>query len=281
MGAKMARSRNIKPDFFKNEELAACPPLARILFSALWCLADREGRLEDRPRRIKIDALPYDDCDCDELLTILHKGKFIVRYTVNGERYIQVVNFKKHQNPHVKENPSVIPECPVQDWCAVQPKPEQAGLIPLTLNLIPVTVNRKPESGATPNGDGSVGGVIEISEETWNAIKPRCNELLPLVKPGKGGKPKEDCELIVKAVAFVEMRLMPEAALADAIQALKDERAKGTVTKPGALLWKVICCRCKEADIPIHKLMLRAVIPKDAAMAIERMSRAPPQGVSA
>jgi len=48
----MARSRNIKPGFFRNEMLAECSPLARLLFAGLWCLADRFGRLEDRPKRI-------------------------------------------------------------------------------------------------------------------------------------------------------------------------------------------------------------------------------------
>ena len=105
----MARARNIKPSFFLNDQLAELDPLARLLFIGLWCLADREGRLEDRPRRIKAEVLPYDDCDVDAFLTDLHRAGFIIRYEVAGERYIQVVNFTKHQNPHVKEAKSTIP----------------------------------------------------------------------------------------------------------------------------------------------------------------------------
>jgi hypothetical protein len=105
----MARSRNIKPGFFKNEELAEIEPLGRILFEGLWCLADREGRLEDRPKRIKAEVLAYDDCDVDNLLEQLHKRGFIVRYEVDGKRYIQVTNFVRHQKPHPNEKPSVIP----------------------------------------------------------------------------------------------------------------------------------------------------------------------------
>ena len=52
----MPRARNVKPGFFKNELLAECEPLARILFEGLWCEADREGRLEDRPRRLKAEG---------------------------------------------------------------------------------------------------------------------------------------------------------------------------------------------------------------------------------
>ena len=110
----MARARNIKPGYFLNDELCALSPLARILFAGLWCIADREGRLEDKPKRIKIQALPYDDCNVEKLLNDLFKANFIVRYQVNDQKYIQVVNFTKHQNPHKNETYSVIPPMAVQ-----------------------------------------------------------------------------------------------------------------------------------------------------------------------
>lgn len=103
------RARNIKPGFFKNEKLAECHPLARILFSGLWCCADREGRLEDRPKRIKAEVIPYDNCDCEKLLAELEKNEFIQRYEVDKNKYIQIINFKKHQNPHCRESDSTIP----------------------------------------------------------------------------------------------------------------------------------------------------------------------------
>ena len=109
---RMARARNIKPGFFLNDELGELDPLARLLFAGLWCVADKEGRLEDRPKRIKIETLPYDDCDIDKLLDDLAESGFIVRYEVDETRYIQVENFRKHQNPHPKEAASVLPAPP-------------------------------------------------------------------------------------------------------------------------------------------------------------------------
>jgi len=103
------RSRNIKPGFFKNEALWDLPPLTRILFSGLWCLADREGRLEDRPKRIKVEVLPADDYDADAGLQALHGCGLIERYEADGVHYIQILKFLKHQTPHVKEAPSTIP----------------------------------------------------------------------------------------------------------------------------------------------------------------------------
>ncbi|WP_444878449.1 hypothetical protein ACSR9G_01970 [Citrobacter koseri] len=110
----MARSRNIKPGFFTNDELAECSPLARLLFAGLWTIADKEGRLDDRPKKVKALVLPFDDVDCDELLQQLHQRKFIKRYQVNGEGFIQISNWRKHQNPHCKEAASEIPE-PVEN----------------------------------------------------------------------------------------------------------------------------------------------------------------------
>ncbi len=103
------RARNLKPGFFKNEILGHMQPLCRILYEGLWCIADREGRLEDRHTRIKIEVLPYDECDVDAMLAELTKGGFITRYNVSGENYIQILNFLKHQNPHIKEGESTIP----------------------------------------------------------------------------------------------------------------------------------------------------------------------------
>ena len=113
----MARARNIKPGFFDNEILGELPALTRLLFIGLWCLADREGRLQDRPKRIKKELLGYDDVtadDVDTMLQQLNDNGFIQRYEIAGERYIQVTNFLKHQNPHCKEQASVIP-APGQD----------------------------------------------------------------------------------------------------------------------------------------------------------------------
>jgi len=56
----MARTRSIKPSFFKNEYLAECEPMARLLFIGLWTLADSHGRMEFRPMRFKADVFQYE-----------------------------------------------------------------------------------------------------------------------------------------------------------------------------------------------------------------------------
>ena len=123
----MARSRNIKPGFFTNDLLGELEPTARLLFAGLWCHADREGRLLDRPKKIKAEILPYDGCDCDKLLSKLEKSGFIIRYSVDSSQYIQCVNFDKHQNPHVKEQASTIP-APGMNGADIGQTPEKHGV---------------------------------------------------------------------------------------------------------------------------------------------------------
>ncbi|KAF1009516.1 MAG: hypothetical protein GAK28_00154 [Luteibacter sp.] len=138
----MSRARNIKPGFFKNDVLAECDPLARILFAALWCEADRAGRLEDRPKKIKAECLPYDECDIEALLGQLSANGFILRYEVGGLRFIQILAFGKHQNPHKNEAPSSIPAPELHRTSTVQvaspdgsPPADSSLLIPDSLNL--------------------------------------------------------------------------------------------------------------------------------------------------
>lgn len=108
----MARARNIKPGFFTNEDLVELDFATRLLFAGLWTVADKAGRLEDRPKKIKIDVFPADDVDIDGMLTALAQRGFITRYTAGGKAYIQVNAWDKHQRPHHTEKESSIPPNP-------------------------------------------------------------------------------------------------------------------------------------------------------------------------
>ena len=105
----MARARNIKPAFFMNEELVELRYEVRLLFIGLCTLADKAGRLEDRPKRIKMNLFPADDIDIDAALDDLGAKGFVLRYEVNNYQLIQIVNFLKHQKPHHQEKESELP----------------------------------------------------------------------------------------------------------------------------------------------------------------------------
>jgi len=111
----MGRIRYLKPDFFKDEDLAMLPFEIRLLFAGLWGIADKAGRLEDRPMRIKAEVFPYDNVDVQAGIDILSKVKqssgtpFIQKYQINGQKYIQIINWEEHQRPHHTEKESTIP----------------------------------------------------------------------------------------------------------------------------------------------------------------------------
>ena len=105
----MARTRSLKPSFFKNEHLAECEPMARLLFAGLWTLADSQGRLECRPLRIKAELFPYDNCDMVALLGQLEDRGFVVAYQVDGRTYLEIPTFTEHQRCHPSEQPEGIP----------------------------------------------------------------------------------------------------------------------------------------------------------------------------
>jgi len=165
----MSRIRYIKPGFFTDDDLGDCQPLARILFAGLWTIADREGRLEDRPKRIKAECLPYDECDANALLDELAAHgtpPLIVRYHVDGLAYIAIPGWQRHQKPHSRELPSAIPSPAEHDLGRAQASPRQC---PSTTPAVPSPASRARVTG-TENGErrteNGVKSVVESPSDS-------------------------------------------------------------------------------------------------------------------
>lgn len=109
----MARIRTIKPELARHEllfELERETGLpVRFAWALLPTICDREGRFKWRPRDLKLDILPYDDCDFSRVLDAwLTRGQ-VVKYRVGREWFGWIPTFKKHQNVNNKESPSSLP----------------------------------------------------------------------------------------------------------------------------------------------------------------------------
>src|SRR6185437_3823765 len=76
----------IPQEFFINDDLGELSPLHRLLFLGLLALAsDEDGILEDRPKRIQAQVLPYDrEADVNAMLDDLQEYGLIARH--NGDR---------------------------------------------------------------------------------------------------------------------------------------------------------------------------------------------------
>jgi hypothetical protein len=202
----MSRSRNIKPGFFKNDLLAELPFEFRILFQGLWCEADREGRLLDRPKRLKAEIFPYDDVEVGKGLNMLDGFGFIQRYSVAGVGYIQITNFTKHQNPHKKEAPSEIPGPELAEHCAstVQDPeiPERAALIPDSPFLIPdSSVKATVQPAAAPKP----ASLYSESFEAFWTVYPNKKDKKDAYRAWK----KDGCDAVL-ADLIAHVRLMQE-----------------------------------------------------------------------
>jgi len=191
------RARNIKPDFFRDYDLCQLDVWARLLFAGLWCMADREGRLEYCPPRIAADVFPYDKIEVEKLLEQLATHNFVVIYEVvatdsgvvaTSRRYVQVLNFDKHQNPHKNEKPSNIP--PLEEGRVISGNAQVItganradSLIPDS--LIPDSSDNSGEKSAPPWREKFAPEVVEFVEQfqgyvaqTQGAKAPKVNDTL-------------------------------------------------------------------------------------------------------
>lgn len=181
------RARLLKPGFFSNEALGQLPPVCRLLFEGLWCLADREGRLEDRPARIRVEVFPYDrHFGVDAMLGRLAEAGLIIRYAVNGKACIWLPTFSQHQKCHPNEAKSTLPSCPLDS--PNMPKQDQGS--PMVDQGATKVAGKKSGkrsgigsssvSKAVPPPTPSVGGgAFEDDEDDPEALKKQLDGLFP------------------------------------------------------------------------------------------------------
>ena len=101
------RIRTIKPEFFTSEDIVELPPLSRLLYVALWCEADKEGRLVWKPKTFKLRYFPADACEIEALAASL-VGAGLVKLYGDGLAYIP--GFAKHQHINPRESASTLPD---------------------------------------------------------------------------------------------------------------------------------------------------------------------------
>lgn len=105
----MARIRTIKPEFFTSEDIVSLSPLARLLYIACWCEADRAGRMEWKPGTMKLRYFPGDSCDMSALCRELTDRGLVVVYEVDHREYAEIPSFERHQIINNRESPSHLP----------------------------------------------------------------------------------------------------------------------------------------------------------------------------
>ena len=159
----MARIRTIKPEFFTSEDIVSLSPLARLLYIALWCEADKEGRLVWKPLTFKLRYLPGDSCDINELCNeIVERG--LVKLYGQGLAYIP--SFAAHQHINPRESASQLPDHQEQPRVGTRQPRVSTGAV---LDLHPqVGREGKGKEGITARvGDAEPPAGFASFWETW------------------------------------------------------------------------------------------------------------------
>lgn len=110
----MARNRMFKPSFFRDEKTGQLSFMEQVLFLGLLSFADDNGVGRANPMLIKADIFPYKslrESDMQKALDKFAKLRLILLYTIDGQKYYFVRNFKKHQVIN-KPTPSSLPMPP-------------------------------------------------------------------------------------------------------------------------------------------------------------------------
>jgi hypothetical protein len=144
----MARIRTIKPEFFTSEDIVSLSPLARLLYIATWCEADKEGRLPWKPMTFKLRYFPGDSCDIHALCKELVDAGLVKLY---GEGLAYIPQFGKHQHVNPRESASILPE----------PKGSRVG----TRHDASARVNSEIDPQVGREGKGKEGDMRDASRE--------------------------------------------------------------------------------------------------------------------
>lgn len=92
-------SINLRPEIFKNKILGEADPIFTLLYIGLLQLADDNGHLEDRPKRIRAEVFPYQHgLDIEPMLKWLKFVGLIDRISDNSVNIISIKTPKEYKN---------------------------------------------------------------------------------------------------------------------------------------------------------------------------------------
>lgn len=103
----MARIRTIKPEFHDDEKLATISRDARLVYIAIWNFSDDYGVVKGDNRWLKGRVLPYDDLtttEFEEMIMELVNIKRLIPFSVKGEKFFFIPNFREHQKINKPSN---------------------------------------------------------------------------------------------------------------------------------------------------------------------------------
>jgi hypothetical protein len=196
----MARIRSIKPDFFFDEETATLHPDAQLLLIGLSTLADRDGRLENRPVRIKAALFPYRDVDVEARLSDLEGAGAVIRYEANGKRCLALVHWSRDQKPHPKETSFDLPDPPEKSREVSRQDSDTSRRVPVVVGCGSGSGSGCGSSSPAPAAAVS-DGVDDLPDATDDAVEEASQPALFAAPAKPKGPPPEALREVWNRVA--------------------------------------------------------------------------------
>lgn len=173
----MARIRTIKPEFWRNEQLAGVSAEACLLAVGLLNHCDDEGYFNANPKLVEADVFPLRELSCNTTVLIqelVSIGYINVFSGSDGKTYGHIVSFERHQVIN-KKKPSII-----KDLCEL---PYEYGTDTV---VVPVG---KERNGKGVGKEGNGNDVADAAfDDFWNAYdkkvaKPAAEKAWKKIKP--------------------------------------------------------------------------------------------------
>lgn len=211
----MARIRTIKPEFWTSEQVAACSPLARLLFLGLLNFCDDRGVHQASPKRLKMEVFPADGVEVKPLIDELLGADLIASFESQGESYWHVTGWSKHQkisHPTYKYPPPPL-------WSS----PENSGALTEDSGAFTEHSDRNGTEGNGRELKGkelraSTSDVAAVAHKVdWGKACEDANRVLQ--KTGIRGMSPQDRSLVIKASAMAQT--VCEDFLWDAVEAVR------------------------------------------------------------
>lgn len=154
----MSRQRTIHPVIWSSEDFTSLDHAGRLLFIALFSLADDEGRGKAAPPLLAGTVFPGESRDVTSLLALMAGRGMVILYTADGYSYYQLTGWKKYQRPE-RPLPSRIPAPPRHKLSV---SPHRRAHRALTDGLT--------EASPTGSPSGSPGPVVEVIDSPAVAV---------------------------------------------------------------------------------------------------------------
>lgn len=227
----MARIRSIKPEFWTDSTVVGLSTHARLLFIGCWNFADDYGVLEDDSTRLKLQILPAEPVNADDLVDELVKAACLVRAVApDGTPVLVVRTWERHQKvdrrgvgrwgdptefpppPPDPAGPRRVPPNPSEPSSSPPEPSESASDLrpPAPSESLRALVDGREGKGregsrSTPSARADRSAASDRFEQFWEAYPRRDG------RPGGGGAKKPARERFAKLSEGLQLRCLTAA----------------------------------------------------------------------